>query len=281
VLGYRGDAMSRLSEYAGARELTLNLTLRELRSRYKKSILGWTWSLLNPLTTVLIYSVIFSFFLKVDPPKGDPSGLDVFPLFLLCGLLPWNFLSAGMTTSIQALIANSNLIKKVYFPREILVVSTVLSLVITFLVEMSVLLVALLLFGNMVIPWIPVVLLLMVIESFMVLGVGLMLSTLNVYFRDIQHLVNVAMTALFYSMPIVYPISFVAERKETILGLHIIDIYRLNPLVRMVSAYRAALYDLKFPALTDIGYFAVWAFGLCALGLFLFRKFERRLAEEL
>src|SRR6186713_3220442 len=106
--------MSRLREYADARELTINLTLRELRSRYKKSVLGWTWSLLNPLSTVIIYSIVFSAFLKITPPKGDPSGLDVFPLYLLCGLLPWQFLSSGMSTSIATLIGNSNLIKKVY-----------------------------------------------------------------------------------------------------------------------------------------------------------------------
>jgi ABC-2 type transport system permease protein len=217
----------------------------------------------------------------VTIPPGDPSGVDVFALWLVCGLLPWNFVSNALVGGMGSLVGNANLIKKVYFPREILVFSTVLSLMITFLVEMGVLLLALLIFGNFVIPWIPVLLLLMALEAIFVLGIGLILSTLNVYFRDIQHLVNVAMTALFYSMPIVYPISFVTQRKETVLGLHIVDIYRLNPLVRMVQAFRAVLYDLKWPAFADVAYFAAWAFGLCALGFYMFRKFERRLAEEL
>ena len=85
--------MTRLAEYAEARELTVNLMLRELRGRYKRSALGWTWSLLNPLSTVIIFSIVFAFFLKIDPPVGHPSGLHNFAMFLLCGLLPFNYLS--------------------------------------------------------------------------------------------------------------------------------------------------------------------------------------------
>src|SRR6266536_1985669 len=201
--------MTRLAEYAGARELTVNLTLRELRGRYKRSALGWTWSLLNPLSTVLVFSVVFAFFLQIKPPVGHPSGLHNFAVFLLCGLLPFNYLANGMNGSLDSLLSNSNLIRKVYFPREVLVVSTVGALFVTFLVELAVLCVILLLLGSMVVPWIPVLLLLVAIESLFVLGIGLMLSVLNVYFRDVKHFIGIALQALFYSMPIVYPISVV------------------------------------------------------------------------
>src|SRR5437899_10233529 len=144
--------MSRLAEYAGARELVVNLTLRELRGRYKRSALGWTWSLLNPLSTVVVYSVVFAFFLQIKPPAGDPSGLHNFAMFLLCGLLPFNYLSNGMNGSLDALLANSNLIRKVYFPREVFVVAAVGSLLVTLLVELAVLCVILLALGNMVLP---------------------------------------------------------------------------------------------------------------------------------
>src|SRR2546430_9276820 len=110
--------MTRLAEYAEARELTVNLTLRELRGRYKRSALGWTWSLLNPLSTVIVFSIVFAFFLKINPPVGHPSGLHSFPMFLLCGLLPFNYLSNGMNGSLDALLANSNLIRKVYRSEE-------------------------------------------------------------------------------------------------------------------------------------------------------------------
>src|SRR6266536_305149 len=271
--------MTRLAEYAGARELTVNLTLRELRGRYKRSALGWTWSLLNPLSTVIVFSVVFAFFLKIDPPTGHPSGLHSFPMFLLCGLLPFNYLSNGMNGSLDALLANSNLIRKVYFPREVLVVSTIGSLLITLLVELSVLCVILLALGNMVLPWIPVLLVLVAIETVFVLGIGLMLSVFNVYFRDVKHFIGIAMQALFYSMPIVYPIS-VVENAASRTSFPLLRVYTLNPLVRFIDAYRAVLYDLRFPALSAVLYITVWAVAMLGLGLVVFRRLDRRLAEE-
>jgi lipopolysaccharide transport system permease protein len=274
--------MSRLRDYADARELTVNLTLRELRSKYKKSVLGWTWSLLNPLSTMIIFTVVFSAFLKVKPSVGHPSGLDSFAMFLLCGLLPWNFMSGGMSVGADCLIGNSNLIKKVYFPREIIVFSNVAALFVSFCVEMGVLVVALVVVGNMVLLWLPLVIIIMLIEAAMVLGIGLLLSTFNVYFRDVKHLITILSNALFYSMPIVYPLTVVPKTAH-ILGAAIPfrRIYLLNPLVRMVTAFRAVLYDLRFPAFADMAYLVAWAVGLCVVGLWMFHKFERRLAEEL
>lgn len=274
--------MGRLREFADARELMVNLTLRELRSKYKKSVLGWTWSMLNPLSTMIIFTVVFSFFLKVKPSVGHPSGLDSFAMFLLCGLLPWNFFSGGMTVGVDCLIGNSNLIKKVYFPREVIIFSTVAALFVSFMIEMGVLTAALLVVGNMVLPWLPIVFGLMVIEGAFVLGIGLLLSTFNVYFRDVKHLIVIMSNALFYSMPIVYPISVVPVHAH-ILGMKVPFrmLYSLNPLVRMVNSFRAVLYDLKWPAFTDVAYMAIWAVGLCVVGLWMFHKFERRIAEEL
>jgi ABC-type polysaccharide/polyol phosphate export permease len=271
--------MARLAEYTSSRELLWNLTLRELRGRYKRSVLGWTWSLLNPLSSVLIFSVVFAFFLRIEPPVGHPSGLDNFAAFLLCGLLPWNYLSSTMTASMDSLLGNANLIRKVYFPREILVASTVASLLVTFLIELAVLIVVLLFLGNMALPWIPVVLMLVAIQTMFVLGVGLLLSVLNVYFRDVKHLVGIALTALFYSAPIVYPIRFVKDAAERT-SFPVVGVYELNPLVRMVEAYRDVLYDLRFPPLTDVLYLLAWAVGLLVVGLFVFSRLERRLAEE-
>jgi ABC-2 type transport system permease protein len=271
--------MTRLAEYAEARELTINLTLRELRSRYKRSALGWTWSLLNPLSTVIVFSVVFAFFLKIKPPVGDPSGLDNFATFLLCGLLPFNYLSNGMNESLDALLANSNLIRKVYFPREVLVVSAVGGLLITFLVELTVVCVILLLLGNMVLPWIPVLLGLVAIQTVFVLGIGLMLSVLNVYFRDVKHFIGISLQALFYSAPIVYPFRFVEDAANRT-SFPLLRVYTLNPLVRFVDSYRAVLYDLRFPALSDVLYISAWAVVMLGLGMFVFTRLDRRLAEE-
>jgi lipopolysaccharide transport system permease protein len=273
--------MTRLAEYANARELTWNLTLRELRGRYKRSVLGWTWSLLNPLSTVLVFSIVFKLFLKVEPPVGDPSGLHNFALFLLCGLIAWNYLAGSISTSMDALVGNRNLIEKVYFPREILVVSTVLSLLVSLLIELGVLAVILLIVGNMVLPWIPVVLVLVAIQTLFVLGVGLMLSVLNVYFRDVKHLMAIVLQALFYSAPIVYPVTLVPEKADLfgwIIPLR--TIYNLNPLVTTIDVYRSVLYDLRFPPLGDVAYLLVWSVGLLAAGLWIFNRLDARLAEE-
>lgn len=273
--------MRGLAEYRGARELLVNLVLRELRSRYKRSVLGWGWSLINPLASVLIYWVVFSQFLKVKPPIGHPSGLNSFVLFLLCGLLAYKFLSDCMIASAEVLIGNANLIKKVYFRRELLVIAAVLSLLVTFLIELGVLSVILLLFGNMVLPWLPMVLLIALLQTCLVLGIAFVLAPLNVYLRDVKHFVVIAIQLLFYSAPIVYPISLVPKH-TTIAGVEIglRSIYELNPLVTVIQCYRDVMYNLRFPALGDIAYLLAWALGMLAFGFFVFRRLDRRLAEE-
>lgn len=273
--------MTALHEYVASRELLQNLTLRELRTRYKRSVLGWTWSLLNPLANVLIYTLVFSYFLKVVPPVGSPSGLQSFALFLLCGLIPWNFFSGGLTSGLSSLLANSNLIRKVYFPRELLVASTIGSLIVTMLIELGVLSAILLILGSMMLPWLPVVLLLVAIEAVFVFGIALVLAVWNVYFRDVQYLVFILLQVVFYMCPIVYPIRYVPVH-ATVLGVEIplLRLYTLNPLVRFVAAFRSALYDLRFPRFGDLAYVTVWAVAMLAVGLWVFSRLDRRLAEE-
>src|SRR6476620_1467949 len=110
--------MTRLAEYAEARELTVNLVLRELRGKYRRSALDWAWSLLNPLATTVMYTFVFAVVLNAKGPVGNPSGLHVYSFFLLAGLLPWNFFALGTTQAMAAVIANGGLVKKVWFPRE-------------------------------------------------------------------------------------------------------------------------------------------------------------------
>src|SRR5205814_7417312 len=131
--------VSSLADLRGSRELLTNLTLRELRSKYKRSVLGWAWSLLNPLATMVIFTLVFSKLIGVRIPPGDPSGLHVFALFLLCGLLPWNYLSNSVNSGASVLVINGNLIKKVYFPRETLVAATTASWLFSLMIELGVL----------------------------------------------------------------------------------------------------------------------------------------------
>jgi ABC-2 type transport system permease protein len=267
--------VSRLAEYLEGRELTSSLVMRDIRGQYKGSVLGWFWSLLNPLTTVLIFSFLGTV-LKIDAPVGDPSGLDSFVMLLVTGLVPWTFFAAAVTGATGAIVGQGALITKVYFPRGVVVLAKVASLGFTALIEMAVAIAALLVVGNQVLPWLPVVLVLMVLQAIFALGIGLMLSVLNVYFRDVQYFLTLALQALFYTTPIVYPISLVTDRGEGIARL-----YRLNPLVDMVEAYRAALYHLRWPTAGGMAYLAAWAIGSLVVGAWVFSRFEGRLAEEL
>jgi ABC-2 type transport system permease protein len=216
---------------------------------------------------------VFGVFLKVDPPVGEPSGQHNFVLFLLCALIPWNFFSNGVTQSIEALVVNAGLIRKVYFPRELLVASTVGGLLVTFLIELGVVLTILLIAGNMA--------LLVVLQSLMVLGIGLLLSGANVYFRDVRHFVTLIMPVLFYSTPIVYPITTVPQTWNVAgHSIPLRQIYSYNPLVRLVTAYRDAMYSLRMPSWTTLGYIAIWAIGLVLVGQWVFNRLDHRLAEE-
>ena len=272
--------MSIVSEIAESRELIVNLTLRELRTRYRRSALGWLWSLLNPLATVAIYTVVFKYFFKAPAPVGNPSGISNFAVYLLCGLLAWNYFNLTVNGAMGVLVANSGLIKKVYFPREGLVISLIASSLISFLIELGVLLVILLLMGSNVLPWVPVVLLLVAIMTVFVTGLGLILSVLNVYFRDVQYLVgSILLQMLFYLTPIVYPISFAYDATENNAVLR--RLYTANPTVQFIEAFHRVLYDLRWPSLQNFAYLIAWSLGMLVLGMAVFRRFEPRLAEEL
>ena len=275
--------MTTLTELSASRELLANLVSRELRGKYKRSTLGWAWSLINPLALAATFTLVFSVVLGAEAPEGDPSGLKFFPLHLLCALLPWAYLSNGMTGSIASLTANANLVKKVYFPREVLVASSVLSFLVTLVIELLVLSVALLIAGNNVLPWLPLVAVLMALQTAFVVGLGLALSVLNVYFRDIQHFLAIFLQLWFYASPVIYPIQLVEEKAagHGVLGVSVMTLYRVNPMVGFIESYRSLLYHLRLPDTGDLVWVTVASLGALALGWKVFQRFEPRLAEEL
>jgi ABC-2 type transport system permease protein len=271
--------MTTVLELRRHRELFSNLTLRELRGKYKRSALGWGWSMINPLAQMAIFSLVFGFFLKVEPPVGEPSGMQVFAFFLLCGLLPWTFLANGLTGGMGSLLANANLVKKVWFPRQLLVASTVASFGVSFLIEMGVLTVALLIAGNMVLPWVLPVVVVILIQAAFVLGLALALSVWSVYFRDLEYLVGIALQFWFYATPIVYPISVVEEALDERTGP--LRLYELNPMTRFVEVYRDLFYSMRWPALGTMAYLVGCAAVSLAIGWTAFGRLQGRLAEEL
>lgn len=282
--------MTVVADVAGSRELLGNLVQRELRGKYKRSVLGWAWSMINPLALALMYTLVFSVVFKAQlPPSG--SGLNSYPLFLLAALLPFNFLSNGINGSMGSLVANSNLVKKVYFPREILIVAQVLSWDVSLFIEMGVLSIALLVVGNMVVPWLPLVVVAIAFETLFVIGVGLALSVLNVYFRDVQHFVAILLQLWFYATPVIYdyktqvhdrvlppghPVAHHFWNHEWVLWL-----YKSNPMVGFANCYHAFLYNLRFPVWTDMVWPAAASLLMLWIGVRLFRRLEPRLAEEL
>lgn len=277
--------MSVLSELRNSRELVLNLTRREVKGKYKRTALGQLWSLANPLASMLVYTLVFSFIIKVEPDVGDPSGLDIFAVWLLCALLPWSFFTNVVNGGMASLVGNENLIKKVYFPRSALVVANGFSAFFTWSTEMVVLLVVLLVVGASVLPWLPIVLVVMAVLYVFALGVSLLLSIANVYFRDTQHFVAILFQLWFYATPIVYPASLVSIRSDAMGPLFgsvtLMDLYRLNPMERFAEVFRNLLYDNRMPEVTDLLVILAWALGAVLLGNLVFTRHSKRLAEVL
>ena len=271
--------MTAVSELRRHRELFANLTLRELRGKYKRSALGWGWSLLNPLAQMAIFSLVFGVFFDFDPPKGDPSGLQVFAFFMLCGLLPWTFLATGVTSGMGSLLANANLVKKVWFPRELLVGATVASFGVSFLIELGVLCIALLIAGNMVLPWVLPTLAVVAVQAAFVLGLALTLSVCSVYFRDLEHLLGLALQFWFYATPIVYTVEIVED--ALVDRPMLLDLYLLNPMTRFAEVYRDLLYHLRGPTLGTMLYLVAVSSVTLLIGLATFARLQGRLAEEL
>ena len=261
-------------------DLLMNLTLRDLRSKYKRSVLGWTWSVLNPLVAVVVYSAVFSVFLRIEPSVGDPSGLDSYAVFLLVTLLPWQFHVTSLTEANRSITGNSSLVTKIFFPRWVLPTSAVLARFLTLIVEMLVLLILIALWeGHIAFQWIPVVAALMILQLLFTIGLALIISAANVYFRDIQHFLMVALQPWMFLTPILYPLNLVPADKE-FLGISYRTLYQLNPMVSWAKAYRNVLYDLRFPSLERWLAILSATFVVLYIGFKVFNRLEPRMAEE-
>lgn len=278
--------MSYLKEVLSSRELLVNLTLREIRGKYKRTVFGQLWSLANPLALMLIYTIVFAFILRVTPEPGNPSGVNVFAVWLLCALLPWTFFANVVSAGAGSLVANAGLIQKVSFSRIVLPLSLVGSSVYNWLFEMGVLIVVLLIVGSFVLPWIPLLLVIMLLLAIFGAGVALMLAIANVYFRDTQYFLSILLQMWMYLSPIIYPITLVEAKSKEIGGLFgtpitVDSLYALNPMVHFIEVFRALLYDNRWPGLNEWAICALWAVGSLLVGLVVFRRNERNLAEAL
>ena len=277
---------SYLKGFVESRELLINLTLRETRGKYKGTALGQLWSLANPFAAMLVYTFVFSFVFRIQPPPGDPSGLNLFPVWLICGLIPWMFVVSVLNAGVSSLVGNSDLIQKVYFFRPVLPLSFVLSIAYNWLFEMAVVLVVLIFVGAFIWPWIPLILLMMILLTVFAAGLALMLSVANVYFRDTEHILALGTQIWMYLTPVIYPLSLVSEQSARVGGLlctniTVLDIYTLNPMERYIAVFRELLYDNTWPNPTDFTFCVVAALVSLALGLWVFQRNEKGLAEAI
>jgi lipopolysaccharide transport system permease protein len=278
--------MKYVQEVLASRELLVNLTMREVQGKYKRTIFGQLWSLANPLALMLIYTLVFAFIFKIEPAPGDPSGLDIFALWLLCGLLPWTFFATVLSQGVSSLVSNAGLIQKVSFSRIVLPLSLVGSSAYNWLFEMAVLIIALSIAGAFVIPWIPGMLLIMILLAVFAAGLALMLAIANVYFRDTQYFLSIILQMWMYLTPIIYPASMVQSESAKLGGLlgtsfTVADLYSLNPMFHFVEVFRNLLYDNRWPNWEEWLICLAWAVGSFVVGMLIFRRNERNLAETL
>ena len=278
--------MRYLKEVIASRELLVNLVSREIKGKYRRTIFGQLWSLANPIALMIIYTLVFGLIFKSNPPPGDPSGLDLFALWLLCGLLPWIFFANVLNYGVGSLVANANLIQKVYFTRIVLPLSVVGSSAYNWVFEMAVLVIALSIAGGFVLPWVPLLLVAMLMLALFAAGIALILAVANVYFRDTEYFLTIVLQIWMYLTPIIYPLSLVKSTSDDIGGLlgtpiRLLDIYRLNPMEHFVTVFRQLLYDNRVPDGAELLICLGWTVASFVIGIIVFRRNERNLAEAL
>jgi lipopolysaccharide transport system permease protein len=261
----RGWVLPRIRDIWAYRELLYFLVWRDLKVRYKQTVLGVLWAIIQPFFLMVLFSIFFGKLAKI-PSEGIP-----YPIFAYSALLPWSYFAQSLNLCSESLVGNNHLITKVYFPRLIIPISSVLSGLVNFAISFSILL-AMMFYYN-IIPNLSVLLLpvLMTTATATALGAGLWLSALNVQYRDIRYAISFLVQFWFFATPVVYPISLVPEKWR--------PFYALNPMVGVVEGFRGVL--LKEGQIIDpifIVSLMVTAF-LLITGAFYFGKMERRFAD--
>ena len=261
----RGWVSVKLSELWTYRELLYFLVWRDVKVRYKQTVIGIGWTILQPLTTMLIFTMIFGNFAKV-PSDGVP-----YPVFVYTALLPWNLFAGALSRCTLSLVGNANLITKVYFPRLIVPASAVISGIIDFAIAF-VFLLGIMLWFNIVPTWdaiaLPIFLLLTLITA---LAVGLWLSALNVRYRDVGHTIPFLIQVWMFLSPVAYPASLVPEKWRLL--------YSLNPMAGVIEGFRWALVGKESPAFELIAVSTAVVVALLLGGLVYFKRMERTFAD--
>lgn len=247
------------------RELLKTSVKKEIRGRYKNSFLGVIWSFLNPLLQIAVYAIVFPLILR--------NTQENYVIFLCCGLIPWTFFSTGINRSAFTIIENGNIVKKVFFPREILPIAVITSEAVNFVISTSIIL-AFVIFGGLgitkYIVFYPIIL---IVQYLLVLGISLIISSITVYFRDIQHFIGVLLQLLFYAAPVVYSPKTIPQDFEWLL--------KYNPMTYIINSYRDVFYNQVKPDLVGLGMIFIISICVCVIGYVIFNKLQKGFGEQL
>lgn len=247
------------------RELLKTSVKKEVRGKYKNSFLGVIWSFLNPLLQIAVYAIVFPLILR--------NNQDNYVIFLCCGLIPWTFFATSINRSAFSFVENGNILKKVYFPREIIPISVVTSEAINFLIS-TIIIIGFVIFGGIgITKYVILYPFVLIIQYFVVLAISLVLASVCVYLRDLQHFVGVALQLLFYAAPIVYAPSTIPENFQWIL--------KFNPMTYIINAYRDIFYNQTMIEIKPLLIVLAIAVVGCIVGYMIFNKLQKGFAEQL
>jgi lipopolysaccharide transport system permease protein len=247
------------------RELLKTNVKKDIRGKYKASFLGVLWSFVNPLLQVLVYAIVFPYIMRVQTPN--------YLVFLICGIIPWTWFSTAVSSGAGVFVYNSNIIKKVYFPREILPISIVTSGLINFLIS-CVIILMFVLFGGLGLSWHLIYLpLIALVQYIFTLAIVFIVSALNVYVRDVEYIVAFILNMAFYATPVLYT-------TEAFSGW-ITWIFKLNPMSHVINAYRDIFYVHEIPQVQNLLIVGLVSLILLVIAYHIFKKLEKGFAEEL
>lgn len=265
-LRFAMETAGRLLDLRSYRELVRNLVIRDLKVRYRNSIFGFAWSLLNPLFLMVVLSVVFTVAFERATPVGN------FPAFLIVGLIAWNFTSTSLSRAVNSVLENKQLVNKVFFPREVIPASVVLANFVHFVLAIPVLVVILLVLGVMPTPTILLLPPVMLIHLVLVLGIALFVSCVNVFYRDMGVAMEVLLQAWFFATPIIY--------HHWILPVWLQKPFMANPLAAIITAYRDILLLGQFPDRNFTLGALVSSTLIFVIGYAVYTRYAPRFAEE-
>ncbi|MCI6265425.1 MAG: ABC transporter permease [Erysipelotrichaceae bacterium] len=256
--------MNLVQDLKNYREFLKSNVKKDIRGKYKGSFLGVLWSFINPLLSVLVYAIVFPYIMRIK--------VENYLIYLITGIIPWTFFTSSINMGMISILSNADIIKKVYFPRIILPISTVTSCLVNFLISCVIILLFCIGSGlgiSIHLLWLPLI---AIIQYVMLLGFTFILSAIEMYMRDIEHIVNFILSMAFYVTPILYTPDIFPDNLAWVL--------KVNPMSYLVNAYRSIFFYQKMPDMIGLLIVGVFSIAIFLIGYLIFEKLQKGFAEE-